>query len=190
MRLAAVAPLLFAFAGCATSSATPGLGRGDDQMVGVQGRSGAVSRVDVRTEDQTRAGNLAMDYERAWALLPTLLQDLGLSVGSIDPSTGRVSHRGERVRRINGKRMSEYLDCGMGSTAQPYANLYEVALGYEVVMRRSQRTGIVEVEMRVEATAKPQDVSGNALRCTSEGTLERLVFQRLQAGASGALPRA
>jgi len=185
MRSAWVLIVTFGWSGCATSAATPGLGRGNDQMLGVQTRSGNVGRVNLRTEDQTRLGELAVDYDRAWALLPEVLQGIGLSIGAIEPEAGRVSHRGERVRRINGERMSTYLDCGIGSTAQPYANLYEVALGYEVVMAHSQRSGIVEVEMRIEATAKPRDVSGNPLSCTSEGALERLVFTRLQAGASG-----
>ena len=77
--------------------------------------------------------------------------------------------------------MSTYLDCGRGVTAQPYANLYEVTLSYEVSITRQEVGSSLDAEMRIVATARPRDVRGNPVTCTSKGTLERLVFERLRA---------
>ena len=167
--------------GCASSGATPRISRGGEHIVGVQTGAGGISTVEVQTDDQTRTATLIMDYSVAWDRLPELLTEIGLSVGTIDEAQGRVAHRGERLRRIDGKRLSTYLDCGIGSTAQPYANVYDVVMGYEVVLRRGQDGSVSSAQMTIEASARPMATSGNPLRCTSEGTLERLVFQRLQA---------
>jgi hypothetical protein len=125
---------------------------------------------------------LLLDFETAWARLPALLQDIGLSIGSMDEATGLVAQTAERISRLDGKRMSAYLDCGSGTTAEPYANQYHVSLSYEVLIAPDQVGRVLNAEMRLEATATPRDVTGNPLRCRSKGTLEELVFERLQVG--------
>lgn len=166
--------------GCTPPRSSTTLGRSGEQTFGVEARSGTLVRARLRTDDQTRTADLAMDFETAWARLPGVLQEIGLSVGAIDDASGRLGHSGETLNRLDGKRLSNYLNCGMGTTAQPYANLYRVSLSYEVLIAHKEVGPGLHAEMRVEASARPRDVSGNPLRCTSKGTLERLVFRRLQ----------
>jgi hypothetical protein len=135
--------------------------------------------VRVQSDDQTREAQLPIEMEAAWARLPVLLEELGLPIGSIDARRRRVAHAGDRIRRIDGKRLSSFIDCGMGATAEQYADSYIVTLGYEVVLKPDPSGSGIFVEMRVDASAKPRAVSGGALRCTTKGVLEALVFERL-----------
>lgn len=166
--------------GCASSAPNPTLGRTGERIVDIQDRSGTVVNTRLRSDDQTRTADLNLGFEVAWTRLPALLAELGLSIGSINEASGRVSHSGERVSRIAGERLSTYLDCGTGTTAQPNANAYGVFLSYEVLIA-AQGPGASVAEMRIDATARPRDVSGNPVRCTSKGALERLLFDGLQA---------
>lgn len=170
---------------CAPSRSSPALDRSGEQIVLVEDRSGTLVRAPLRFDDQTQRADLALNFETAWTRLPQVLEEIGLSVGTIDESVGYVGQSGERVSRIDGKRMSTYLDCGMGVTAEPYANLYEVTLSYEVLIDKQEVGSSLNAEMRIEATARPRDVRGNPLSCRSKRTLERLVFARLQAEGWG-----
>jgi len=157
---------------------SPSTGRSGDQTLTVLGRTSS-STVRLLADDQTRQARLSVQMQAAWAQLPILLEDLGLPVSFLDAATRTVAFEGERVRRINGRRLSNFIDCGMGATAQQYADVYSVVFAYEIRLKPDPAGNGVSVEMRVDASAKPMAVSGGAIRCTSEGVLEALVFERL-----------
>ncbi len=168
--------------GCAASTAPSGgsIGRAGQTRVRVDSRTGT-QEIDLLWDDETRRSDVTLDQGAAWSRLPTLLAELGLSVGFVSGESLRIGHQGGPVRRIDGRRLSTYLDCGFGTTAQPYANFYLVTLAYEVQLIRTEVEGRARAEMRVEASAKPRDVSAAGVRCRSKGTLERIVFERLLA---------
>jgi len=123
---------------------------------------------------------MTLDLDEAWNRLPALLEELGLGITFLNAESFLIGHRGGVVRRIDGKRLSVYIDCGSGTTAQPNANLYAVTLAYEVQLIPLEVEGRARAEMRVEASAKPRDVSTAAVSCHSKGILERVVFERLE----------
>jgi hypothetical protein len=99
-----------------------------ERIVRVADRSGTIARVPLRWDDQTRTAHVDIDFEVAWSRLPGVRQEISLSVETHDEVRRRVSHGEERVRRIDGKRLSTFLNCGIGITAQRNANTYEVSL--------------------------------------------------------------
>ena len=168
--------------GCA-SGPPPTLGRSAERDIRVEARSGTVVQARLNSDERIRTADLALDLDSAWARLREVLEAIGLPVDHVDESAHTIGHGGESISRVDGKRMSTYLDCGVGTTAQPYADFYRVVMSYEVLLAAGAEESTVRAEMRVQATATPRDVSGNALRCTSKGRLERLVFE--QVGAVG-----
>lgn len=177
-----IAILVFAcvMAGCAASGPRTTLGGSGERIVLVEDRSGTVLEGPIRTDDATETAELAVAFETAWVRLPEVLRELGLSVGAVDATTGIVSQQGERVRRVDGKRMSLYLDCGRGTTARPYADSHAVTLSYEILLTRAGESHTA-IQMLVSASARAVDARGSPLRCGTRGRLERLVFERLQA---------
>lgn len=170
--------------GCAPSTASSGgsIGRAGQTRVQVASRDGEQWATDLVWDDQTRGSELTLDLGTAWNGLPVLLEELGLPIGFVDGESFLIGHQGGPLRRIDGKRLSTYLDCGSGTTAQPYANFYLVTLAYEIQLIRLEVEGRSRAEMRLEATARPRDVNGASVRCQSKGTLERMVFERLDVG--------
>lgn len=166
-------------AGCATAGSSPTLGRSGERNIRIEDRSGTLVQARLSSDDRTRRAELPVDLDVAWSRLPGVLQAIGLSVDAIDPTERRIGHSGETLSRLDGKRLSNFLNCGVGTTAQPYANFYRVVLSYEVRLAAREVGSAARAEMRVQATATPRDVSGNSLTCTSKGTLERLVFERI-----------
>lgn len=166
--------------GCAasTSSSDGSIGRSGESIVRVEGQFGVMT-TDVSTDDQTQSGEIPADIDIVSSQIPALLEELGLEVGFVNDSQRTVGHAGARVRRIDGERLSNFLECGMGVTAQPYANLYSVTMAYEVQLRPGVSGSGTTVEMRIEGSAKARDVSAAPVRCTSKGTLEALVFEWL-----------
>lgn len=171
---------------CATGQQPPdrSTGRSDRAISGYTEKSGATRQLEISSDDATKRANLTYSANAAWSQLPAVLQDIELPIGGLDHNERIAFHNGARAGRIGGKRLSRYLDCGIGMTAQPYADIYDVVFSYEIQVKADPE-GTSTVEMRLEATAKPREVSGSPLRCTSKGSLEALVFQRLQLGAVG-----
>ncbi len=122
--------------------------------------------------------------DSVWLALPQVYDLLGISEVGAAPEEKLFGSRGFRVRRIEGKRLSTYLDCGSGATAVPRADDYEVTLS--VLTSLSQpATGGTTVLTTVDATAKPRAVASNPVHCSSEGTLELRLWELLVEALQG-----
>ncbi len=103
--------------------------------------------------------------------LAQVYEMLGIPDHGVNPAGTEYGNPSFRGRRIEGKRLSRYIDCGMGVTAIPNADDYQVTL---MVLSRVSAAdeGGTMVVTTVDATAKPRAVSGNPVHCQSKGTLE------------------
>lgn len=156
---------------CASGGAgTPETGAGRDVSVRVHNPVGA-AQIDLQTDTHTETDYLMRPRTETWALMPALFEKLGVEVGYSDPSTFTMGNAGVEVRRIDGKRLSNWLDCGYGTTAQANADTYNVTLSIMVTLNDLQGAG-TEVLTRMEASAKPRAHSGHAVVCTSRRRLE------------------
>lgn len=114
--------------------------------------------------------------DSVWLALPRAYELLGIPDAGVDAERTMFGNPGYRARRIEGERLSKYVDCGMGSTAIPNADQYEVTLSVLTRLTAGQDGGTMVVTT-VEATGKPRAVSGNPVYCQSKGTLEARVAE-------------
>jgi hypothetical protein len=108
--------------------------------------------------------------QRIWQEMPAALSFLGIPVQTMDDSTGVIWSGPFEPDQLAGERLSLYLDCGSGLGAVHYADSYRVTMAL-LVRVRPEPTGETRVENVIEAVARPPGGTGDALPCTSMGTL-------------------
>jgi hypothetical protein len=136
---------------------------------------GSVRRtsIDLRQEASVGQVKLTRTVREVWAALPAVFEQLEIDVTRQDPSAGVIGNDGYRARRIEGQRMSRYVDCGLGPT-RSNADEYDVTLAVLVRVSSGEEGGTL-VTTSLDAFAKDRAVSGNSVHCTSYGTLERRI---------------
>ncbi len=165
--------------GLAASGACASSGQGATQT-----GPGTVSRVFIPggggTEmyNEPGVGSRLVDAppDSVWLALPRVYELLGIPDAGADPEQMTFGNLGYRARRVEGERLSKYVDCGMGATAVPNADQYNVTLSVLTRLTPGEDGGTMVVTT-VEATGKPRAVSGNPVYCQSKGTLEAKVAQ-------------
>lgn len=176
MRRTPIALLaLLSLAACTTGSGSTPRDR-EQVVVDPQGGFTDVLRIDNESLVTTRA--LDASVERVWDALQHVYEELKIPVDERDEARRLIGATGHRARRIAGERMARYVDCGHGVSG-PKANEYAVRLNLYTTVRSHERGA--ELVTDVDATARPRDVAGSTIHCTSEGRLEELVVQRLEA---------
>jgi hypothetical protein len=123
------------------------------------------------------------DPVRAWAHLPAVFDSLGLPVNRADVATRELAVVALQPRRIDGQRLSTFLDCGTGPTGSQYADSYQVY--FWMSTRIVPYEGGSRVQTIVQANARPRDRSGEPLPCSSLARLERRVVELLRARLAG-----
>lgn len=178
---------LFAIACAGSTSQTDVASKGGVPSVTRVATTDPNLRLELGTEAEMYSEALAAPPDSVWGVLPEVYATLELPVTVFDPDTRTIGTMQHRPRRIEGERLSRYLDCGEGMTATPYADLYEVTLSLSTQVRSTvDGSALLVSEMR--ATARERAVSGNAIPCTSHRRLEERIVE-LAAHELGAPPR-
>lgn len=112
--------------------------------------------------------------EQVWTVLPQVYEELGIEWNIDDPTRMQLGNPRFRQRQIDGENLSKFLDCGSGVGMISYADTYIVTMSLTTAVDDGTDGGAV-VQTAFQAVAKPRAVSGNELRCTSKGTLERRI---------------
>ncbi len=155
----------------------PRVTRIEDSM----GRVIEIERVPERVKGTVHL--VRVEPDRAWEVLPDVYESIGLPANTADFRSRIVGVLNQRMpRRVAGKSLVEFVDCGMKPEG-PNALVDEVTLS---VVTRLQPDGqdATLVETTVQGSAKPRSVSGNPVRCTSKGVLERVIADRIAWGVS------
>jgi hypothetical protein len=171
--------------GCASApaeTATPG--RRGEQMVRAGNGAYEMSLV-LNRADAVFTDTIALDPLRAWAELPHVFGALGLPINAANAGTKELGVVAHTPRRIEGQRVSTFLDCGTGPTGTMYADSYQVHLWVASRILEGAGAGASRVQTIVRANARPRDTSGEPLACTSRGRLERRVLELLRQRAAG-----
>lgn len=110
-----------------------------------------------------------------WATLPRAYHELGFEGAGVVDEARRIFGypNGAFPRRIAERRLSSFLNCGQ-SPGGANANVYRVT-GSVMVQARAGEDGSAELEILVDASATPREVSGRTVRCNSNGQLEQLL---------------
>jgi hypothetical protein len=117
---------------------------------------------------------------RVWTILPTVFDELEIEPTVRDPQEKLLGSMQFRPRRIGGNRLSQYLDCGRSVGVASNADAYRVTMS--LVTRVKEADGDrTEIETELYAVAEPRGVRGDAVNCTSKGTLERQIVELVQA---------
>ena len=108
--------------------------------------------------------------DSVWSALPRVFEILDIPDVQEDLAQRAFGNSGYRARRIEGDRLSKYIDCGTGATAVPNADQYEVTLS--VITRLSQTDDGTLATTTVHASARPRAETRNPVPCQSKGVLE------------------
>lgn len=122
--------------------------------------------------------SVALHPARAWAELPAVFSEMELPVSAADAARLELATVAHQPRRIEGGRLSDYLDCGRNPTGGAYADSYLVRLWVSArVVPDGERS---KVETAVRATAQPRGLASDPLPCVSRGVIERRMVERLR----------
>jgi len=180
-RIGITATLMLSLGACAprktpppaaTTRATLGVGFRD---------SDASTTVELRHQADVGETTVPAAVTDVWAVLPAVFEQLEIDLTFVDAGAGALGNEGYRARRVEGERMSRWLDCGR-DLIQANADAYDVTLSVMVQLIVTP-DGLTTVRTIVDAYARGRGVSGGSIHCVSWGALERripeLVMDRL-----------
>jgi hypothetical protein len=113
--------------------------------------------------------------EQVWQVLPSVFEQLEIPVTQLDPRVPEIGNVGYWARRIEGRRMGSYIDCGTNLSGQ-IANLYEIRLSVVTTLSAGPE-GSTVVTTTVDAYGKPRTTSGNQVHCQSRQALEERIAE-------------
>lgn len=178
-RLASALPLAVLLA-CAPRNAPPSTTPNLINMT-VTGQNIRTRNVDLRHESSVGQRTVAASIPDVWAVLPGVFAQLEIETTQIDSSEGVIGNPSFRPRRIEGERLSRFLDCGR-AFGREYADAYAVTLGVLVQLAPSADDGTIVMTV-LDAYARDPSQGSNSVHCITWGSLERrigdLVVERL-----------
>jgi hypothetical protein len=144
--------------------------------VSISARHGGLADAELHNAPTAVARTVAASPDAVWRALPTVYERLGISEPGADSTQWAFGNQTFRPRRIEGERLSRFLDCGRGFTAAPRADEYEITLSVVTRLAPGEQGG-TRIETTVVGSGKPRAVSGNPVHCRSLGTLEARIAE-------------
>lgn len=138
-------------------------------------RVGGVQPIEIRTDAGLAQTNFYAPIADVFQALEAAYRTLEIPIMHRNPSKYEVGNQNHEARRIDGLRMSRYVDCGT-SINGPLANTYEITLSIMSVLATTDDEG-VSVTTVLGARGEPRATSGNPIPCNSLGVLEERVAQ-------------
>lgn len=125
------------------------------------------------------AHEVPVGAEAVWRAMPRTFHEIGLRGAGVLDASRRVFGYPNAVipRSVANARLSAFLQCGQ-TPGGPNADVHRVTGSVLTAVRPAAEAGRSVVEVTVEAVARPREVSGNPVRCSSNGRLERLIAYR------------
>jgi len=166
--------LLVALAASACASA-PAAGPERTTRVAISSGAGSLGITEIR-HDLTPSRTLPLHPDSVWRALPLVYERLGVEGAGLLPGQPVYGAQGFRPRRLEGKRLSSWIDCGTGLTATPKADEYLVTMSLlsRVV---PEREGGTRLETVLTAHARSLSAAGDPVNCQSTGRLEARVAE-------------
>ncbi|MGE0158903.1 MAG: hypothetical protein AB7T31_05780 [Gemmatimonadales bacterium] len=137
--------------------------------------------IELRHEATVGERTVSGTVSEVWAVLPAIFEQLEIETTTVDPAQGVIGNSGYRARRVEGRRLSDYMDCGR-SFGREYADQYTVTLAV-LVQLVTAADGRTVVRTILDGYARDPSTSGSSVHCITWGSLERrigdLVVERL-----------
>ena len=184
MRTLKVTAVLLFAAACAPSSPGPRAPEPARSTV----RLTDFDAVEFLTEGDLASASFGAVPADVWAILPGIYETLGIPIGGSSPELMKLGNPGFRARRVDGKRMGQYLDCGI-TPSGVLADVYDVTLTIATQVVKGSEGGAV-VTTTMDAWAEPRMTRGDPIHCRSKGTLEQRVAEMVaeKLGTGGITP--
>ncbi|MEW5931871.1 MAG: hypothetical protein AB1941_30760 [Gemmatimonadota bacterium] len=166
-------------AGCASSGNAPA--ETVRSTVSVSGTDGAATQtIESYMDVGGTTHRISATPDKVWAVLPTVYQGLGITVGTSLPDYKTIGNsKLELNRTLGGQPLSTFLSCGDGPTGAPIANSYRVNMAVVTTVAPAAGGGS-QLETRVNASATNRAVSGAAVNCATTGRLEGMIAERVR----------
>lgn len=144
--------------------------------------AGAVAGTDLVLSRSAMVSSVAVAAAPAqvWPVLAKVYADLGIPTNMVDQSNRLLGSNNQRVRRILGKGPGSYFSC-----PGPYgnaANRDDVYLNIRTQVIPEGSGSVVRTE--AIAVSKSTTAANTVTDCTSNGELEKLIAERIQAGVT------
>ncbi len=166
-------------AGCATTSG--GAPRQDTGRIAIE--SIGVQNVELYTPQSQYEEVIAATEADVWPHLEPAFEGMGVEVTEVKADQWIAGNPRFRPRRIQGDRLSTFLECG-NDHGGPYADQRDVQMTFMAQLLRAPGGG-TNVTVLVTGVARPRNVSGADLPCSSKGVLEKRLVAELQAAVAG-----
>jgi hypothetical protein len=176
-RISTVAACLLA-AACNTSTGGGPVGDTPDPVM-VDMPGGHFGIIDVVREDNTSTAWMPVPPEDVWLHLPAVYGAIGLPLDRLtvlDETAHRIGTSGYRTRRLADRRLSRLLECGY-SMGAPKADNGQVRVDLHTWLE--PHDGGTNVRTRLEAVARSGGTSSSAVKCSTNGALEKEIVNRL-----------
>lgn len=167
-------------AGCATSGASGT--RQDTGRIAIE--SMGVQNVEIYSPRTQYEQVIPAPEPDVWPHVRAAFEALEVEVTEVKPDQWIMGNPRFRPRRIQGERLSSFLDCGRDHGG-PYADQYDVQMTLMTQLLRAPDGG-TNVNVLLTAMARPRSVSGADLPCTSNRELEKRLVDVIAAGVAGA----
>jgi len=166
-----LAPALL-LAGWCASSGTPGQNPAPDRLIAVDESGGVIRQ---STDDQFTHATFAAPRDKVWHALLAAYAEAGIEPSLSDPATGKYGNTAFAVpRRVMNRPISQFFNCGEGSTGRLVDNGQVTAL--IVTTLTSLPDGTTSASTQVKAALRRTDSSmGRLLNCSSSGALEEFL---------------
>lgn len=156
---------------------TPAAGPERTTRVAISSGAGSLGATELH-HDHARSRTLPLHPDSVWRGLPLVYERLGVEGAGLVPGQPVYGAQNFRPRRIEGQRLSSWIDCGTGMTATPKADEYQVTMSLLSRVTPDDE-GATRVETVLTASARPRTQAGDPVNCQSNGKLEARVVELL-----------
>lgn len=143
----------------------------------------------LRTQDTPSDATVRVRRSASLTLsaLSQVYADIGVPIGTMQSAQGVIGNARYRVpsRGLSGIRLSSVLDCGVDPHAGPRTDSYEVMLSVLSTVAPDGDSASY-VTTVIEGQARPRGASNDAIHCSTTGSLENVIADRLKARLAGA----
>jgi hypothetical protein len=145
--------------------------------------TGDPSSTELVNESRSMSAVIDAPVRDVWMALEDVYADLELEVTTSIPGDGLLVAAGVRLRRLEGRRPSYWVDCGSGMTG-PVADDANVQITVSSTLSSGGgRSSILGVQ--VEAWGRRRDSATGDLYCSTRGRLERLIHDAVAEKVAG-----
>ncbi len=160
--------------GCASpSGGAPS--RGDRvENVSIESQTSTQS-ITLRPDVYVASASMEFPANKVWEALPTAYNALPIPIEAVDSAHRFILGSGQAYRQFLRSPVSRFVDCG-STIVGPSADSYNVRLRIQTHVD-SVTASTSDLRTQVEATGSS---SGGAVRCTSNGVLERMISDQVK----------